>query len=59
MARVEGQHTTDCIEHSKMIATTYGRCSNCRAEVRRNQYGRDDECPSCGEWLDWSEEDDT
>lgn len=28
-------------------------CENCGNIVSRSQYGRDDECPECGEWIDW------
>lgn len=28
-------------------------CSECGAVVGRSQYGRDDECPECGAWIDW------
>ena len=54
MARAEYQHTETDWRNNEC---TVGRCSNCGAKVRRNQYGTDEECPECGEELDWFEED--
>ena len=28
----------------------------CGGYGTRSQYGRDDYCPKCGKWLDWSKE---
>lgn len=30
-----------------------GYCTASVATVRKSQYGTDDECPECGEELDW------
>ena len=49
MKTVEFQHST--IHRNR--ETTEGYCSNCGAVVRKSQYGTDDECPECGEELDW------
>lgn len=31
-----------------------GCCSICRCPVEWSSKGRDDECPNCKAWLDWS-----
>ena len=53
MATVENQWKTNRDNHPTGLQDTYGYCSNCGAEVSRSQYGCDEECPKCGEWLDW------
>ena len=52
MAKAEYQHTiTDFwgTEH------TIGYCSKCEAKVSRSAHGIDEECPECGEYIDWWE----
>lgn len=53
MAVVECQAEHEKQTVSGTHAVTTGFCSKCGAYVSRSQYGRDDECPECGEWLDW------
>ena len=31
-------------------------CENCGCIVSKSQYGRDEECHECGEWIDWEGE---
>lgn len=37
------------VEEEKMI----GYCSECDCKVVKSRCGCDEECPQCGEWLDW------
>ena len=32
---------------------TVGFCENCGTEYQKSQYGEDEECLKCQEWLDW------
>lgn len=32
---------------------TVGFCEKCGTEVSKSQYGEDEDCPVCQEWLDW------
>lgn len=54
MAKVEYQTKEDVLLNPK--GNIKGFCSNCGAEVKKSQYGTDEECPECGEWLDWEGE---
>ena len=42
------------VEEEKMI----GYCSECDCKVVKSRCGCDEECPNCGEWLDWDVEED-
>ena len=33
---------------------TFKYCPKCGAICRRDQKGRDDECPECGECIEWT-----
>ena len=35
------------------IGRVYKYCEVCGTQVSRSQYGRDDECPKCGKWVNW------
>lgn len=52
MAYVINQCNQRDLKHLGNVRT-YGDCSNCGCEVVQSQYGGDDECPVCGESLDW------
>lgn len=32
---------------------TIGYCSECGCEVRKSQYGTDEDCPKCNKLLKW------
>lgn len=58
MAKAEYQHIKTNVLGREY---TVGYCSKCGGIVMRSQYGIDEECPECGEYIDWfwegSEED--
>lgn len=31
-----------------------GFCEKCGLEVRKSQYGEDEDCPKCQDWFDWN-----
>ena len=55
MIKVNDQYSSQNENTSKMIKVHHGECSRCGTVVTRSKYGRDDECPECGAWLDWQE----
>lgn len=57
MKEVESKHAVEVDTISfGLIEKDVGFCPVCGEMVSRSQYGRDDECPSCGEWLEWNGE---
>ena len=56
MTKVINQITYENEDNPKMTPIHYGECPKCFAIVSRSQYGRDEECPNCGSFLNWFEE---
>lgn len=52
MAEVINQINVEDEKHFGNIIR-YGVCSKCGCDVSRSQYGGDEDCPQCGESLDW------
>lgn len=57
MAKALGKYETEGYHFGYIRTVEKAMCSNCGAYIIRSQYGCDDECPGCGEFVDWFAED--
>ena len=56
MAQAMWQSEVQVRRYGRTVDEVHATCSNCGASVTRSQYGRDEECPKCDAYIDWSEE---
>lgn len=56
MAKAMWQYEVQVTHGCRTVDEVHATCSNCGASVSRSQYGRDEECPKCDAYIDWSEE---
>lgn len=52
MAKVIDKHEVE-MPTKPWLYIVRGICEKCGTEVSRSQYGRDEECYICNEFLDW------
>lgn len=56
MAKAMWQCEVQVTHGCRTVDEVHATCSKCGATITRSQYGRDEECPKCDAWIDWSVE---
>ena len=53
MLKVINKTKREEYKNGKTLKITEGFCEKCGTEVSKSQYGEDEDCPVCQDWLDW------